>query len=156
MTWRGVEGWDDAAWRERGQVFSVLTKLGTACELVRSPDEIKRRFAGEMQALWVYCGVSRGSGHPAEPPAVLQLAGDDAGVGADRPEGVGAGRAARPHPQCTQAAAAAPGLLVLRGTQQPGPVEREGAWLQAGSHVEPYTFVLVSKSGISPDPKPSP
>lgn len=43
MTWRGVEGWDEAAWRERGQVFSVLTKLGTACELVRPPDEIKRR-----------------------------------------------------------------------------------------------------------------
>ncbi|OXB73991.1 UNVERIFIED_CONTAM: hypothetical protein H355_008850 [Colinus virginianus] len=34
VTWRGVEGWDDAAWRERGQVFSVLTKLGTACELI--------------------------------------------------------------------------------------------------------------------------
>lgn len=43
VTWRGVEGWDEAAWRERGQVFSVLTKLGTACELVRPPDEIKRR-----------------------------------------------------------------------------------------------------------------
>lgn len=43
VTWRGVEGWDDVAWRERGQVFSVLTKLGTACELVRPPDEIKRR-----------------------------------------------------------------------------------------------------------------
>lgn len=44
VTWRGVEGWDDAAWKERGQVFSVLTKLGTACELVRPPDEIKRRW----------------------------------------------------------------------------------------------------------------
>lgn len=101
VTWRGVEGCDDAAWRERGQVFSVLTKLGTACELVRSPDEIKRRFAGGMQALWLYCRVSRGGGHPAEPPAVPQLAGDDAGISADRPEGVRASHAARPHPQCT-------------------------------------------------------
>ncbi|XP_019471754.1 LOW QUALITY PROTEIN: neurobeachin-like protein 2 [Meleagris gallopavo] len=48
VTWRGVEGWDDAAWRERGQVFSVLTKLGTACELVRSPDEIKRSLLEMM------------------------------------------------------------------------------------------------------------
>ncbi|XP_008943134.1 PREDICTED: neurobeachin-like protein 2, partial [Merops nubicus] len=38
VTWRGVEGWDEGAWRERGQVFSVLTKLGTACEL-QTPEE---------------------------------------------------------------------------------------------------------------------
>ncbi|XP_009581895.1 PREDICTED: neurobeachin-like protein 2, partial [Fulmarus glacialis] len=48
VTWRGVEGWDDVAWRERGQVFSVLTKLGTACELVRPPDEIKRSLLEMM------------------------------------------------------------------------------------------------------------
>ncbi|XP_071415968.1 neurobeachin-like protein 2 isoform X2 [Pithys albifrons albifrons] len=48
VTWRGVEGWDDAAWRERGQVFSVLTKLGTACQLVRPPDEIKRSLLEMM------------------------------------------------------------------------------------------------------------
>uniref|UniRef100_A0A7M4E3Q1 Neurobeachin-like protein 2 n=1 Tax=Crocodylus porosus TaxID=8502 RepID=A0A7M4E3Q1_CROPO len=48
VTWRGVEGWDDAAWKERGQVFSVLTKLGTACELVRPPDEIKRSLLEMM------------------------------------------------------------------------------------------------------------
>uniref|UniRef100_A0A8D2LFF2 Neurobeachin-like protein 2 n=1 Tax=Varanus komodoensis TaxID=61221 RepID=A0A8D2LFF2_VARKO len=48
VTWRGVEGWDDAAWKERGQVFSVLTKLGSACELVRPPDEIKRSLLEEM------------------------------------------------------------------------------------------------------------
>ncbi|NXO23623.1 NBEL2 protein, partial [Cisticola juncidis] len=48
VTWRGVEGSDDAAWRERGQVFSVLTKLGTACELVRGPDEIKRSLLEMM------------------------------------------------------------------------------------------------------------
>uniref|UniRef100_A0A670JUE8 Neurobeachin-like protein 2 n=1 Tax=Podarcis muralis TaxID=64176 RepID=A0A670JUE8_PODMU len=48
VTWRGVEGWDDAAWKERGQVFSVLTKLGSACELVRQPDEIKRSLLEMM------------------------------------------------------------------------------------------------------------
>lgn len=39
----GAEGSGDAVWRERGQVFSVLTKLGSSCQLVRPPDEIKRR-----------------------------------------------------------------------------------------------------------------
>ncbi|XP_072858872.2 neurobeachin-like protein 2 isoform X3 [Pogona vitticeps] len=48
VTWRGVEGWDDPAWKERGQVFSVLTKLGSACELVRPPDEIKRSLLEMM------------------------------------------------------------------------------------------------------------
>ncbi|XP_066487542.1 neurobeachin-like protein 2 [Tiliqua scincoides] len=48
VTWRGVEGWDDAAWKERGQVFSVLTKLGSACELVHPPDEIKRSLLEMM------------------------------------------------------------------------------------------------------------
>nr|XP_056713128.1 neurobeachin-like protein 2 [Euleptes europaea] len=48
VTWQGVEGWDDAAWKERGQVFSVLTKLGSACELVRPPDEIKRSLLEMM------------------------------------------------------------------------------------------------------------
>ncbi|XP_063780672.1 neurobeachin-like protein 2 isoform X2 [Pseudophryne corroboree] len=48
VTWRGVEGQEDAAWKERGQVFSVLTKLGTACELVRPPDEIKRSLLEMM------------------------------------------------------------------------------------------------------------
>ncbi|NXR74405.1 NBEL2 protein, partial [Pycnonotus jocosus] len=48
VAWRGVEGSDEAAWRERGQVFSVLTKLGTACELVRPPDEIKRSLLEMM------------------------------------------------------------------------------------------------------------
>ncbi|GCB70856.1 hypothetical protein scyTo_0008692, partial [Scyliorhinus torazame] len=48
VTWRGVEGSEDAAWKERGQIFSVLTKLGTACELVRPPDEIKRSLLEMM------------------------------------------------------------------------------------------------------------
>lgn len=43
VTWRGVEGSDEAAWRERGQVFSVLTQLGASATLVRPPDCIKRR-----------------------------------------------------------------------------------------------------------------
>uniref|UniRef100_A0AAZ3R101 Neurobeachin-like protein 2 n=1 Tax=Oncorhynchus tshawytscha TaxID=74940 RepID=A0AAZ3R101_ONCTS len=37
----GSEGGEDAVWRERGQVFSVLTKLGSSCQLVRPPDDIK-------------------------------------------------------------------------------------------------------------------
>ncbi|XP_020371025.1 neurobeachin-like protein 2 isoform X1 [Rhincodon typus] len=48
VIWRGVEGSEDAAWKERGQIFSVLTKLGTACELVRPPDEIKRSLLEMM------------------------------------------------------------------------------------------------------------
>ncbi|XP_038664837.1 neurobeachin-like protein 2 isoform X1 [Scyliorhinus canicula] len=48
VTWRGVEGSEDTAWKERGQIFSVLTKLGTACELVRPPDEIKRSLLEMM------------------------------------------------------------------------------------------------------------
>ena len=43
VTWRGVDGSDGAAWRERGQVFSVLTQLGSSATLVRPPDCIKRR-----------------------------------------------------------------------------------------------------------------
>ncbi|KAJ0009506.1 hypothetical protein NQD34_001208 [Periophthalmus magnuspinnatus] len=41
VMWRGVEGSDDAAWVERGQVFSALTKLGTANELLQPVDQIK-------------------------------------------------------------------------------------------------------------------
>lgn len=42
--WRGVEGSDDLAWLERGQVFSALTKLGTANELLLPLDHIKLRW----------------------------------------------------------------------------------------------------------------
>ncbi|MGH0127029.1 UNVERIFIED_CONTAM: hypothetical protein FKN15_030295 [Acipenser sinensis] len=48
VTWRGVEGSDDTVWKERGQVFSVLTKLGSSCELVRPPDDIKRSLLEMM------------------------------------------------------------------------------------------------------------
>nr|XP_054599164.1 neurobeachin-like protein 1 isoform X1 [Nothobranchius furzeri] len=41
VMWRGVEGSDDSAWLERGQVFSALTKLGTANELLLPVDQIK-------------------------------------------------------------------------------------------------------------------
>ncbi|XP_075820546.1 neurobeachin-like protein 2 isoform X1 [Microtus pennsylvanicus] len=48
VTWRGVEGSDEAAWRERGQVFSVLTQLGASSTLVRPPDCIKRSLLEMM------------------------------------------------------------------------------------------------------------
>ncbi|KAM3872786.1 LOW QUALITY PROTEIN: neurobeachin-like protein 2 [Diretmus argenteus] len=44
----GAEGGEDAVWRERGQVFSVLTKLGSSCQLVRPPDDIKRSLLEMM------------------------------------------------------------------------------------------------------------
>ncbi|CAM9697469.1 unnamed protein product [Lampetra planeri] len=40
--WHGVEGSDESAWRERGQVFTALTKLGSRCLLLRPPSHIKR------------------------------------------------------------------------------------------------------------------
>lgn len=43
VMWKGVSGSDDAAWLERGQVFSALTKLGTANELLLPVDHIKLR-----------------------------------------------------------------------------------------------------------------
>lgn len=48
VTWRGVEGSDEVAWRERGQVFSVLTQLGASATLVRPPDCIKRSLLEMM------------------------------------------------------------------------------------------------------------
>ncbi|XP_045434738.1 neurobeachin-like protein 2 isoform X2 [Pipistrellus kuhlii] len=48
VTWRGVEDSDEAAWRERGQVFSVLTQLGASATLVRPPDCIKRSLLEMM------------------------------------------------------------------------------------------------------------
>ncbi|XP_075884079.1 neurobeachin-like protein 2 isoform X3 [Nelusetta ayraudi] len=44
----GLEGAEDVVWRERGQVFSVLTKLGSSCQLVRPPDDIKRSLLEMM------------------------------------------------------------------------------------------------------------
>lgn len=44
----GAEGNEDVVWRERGQVFSVLTKLGSSCQLVRPPDDIKRSLLEMM------------------------------------------------------------------------------------------------------------
>ncbi|XP_067349898.1 neurobeachin-like protein 1 isoform X7 [Channa argus] len=48
VTWRGVEGSDDSAWLERGQVFSALTKLGTANELLLPVDQIKLSLMERM------------------------------------------------------------------------------------------------------------
>ncbi|KAI1886215.1 hypothetical protein AGOR_G00211700 [Albula goreensis] len=48
VLWSGAEGSEDAVWRERGQVFSVLTKLGSSCQLVRPPDDIKRSLLEMM------------------------------------------------------------------------------------------------------------
>ncbi|GAA6101837.1 neurobeachin-like protein 1 isoform X1, partial [Tachysurus ichikawai] len=48
VMWKGVSGSDDAAWLERGQVFSALTKLGTANELLLPVDHIKLRLLERM------------------------------------------------------------------------------------------------------------
>eukprot|EP00064_Thunnus_orientalis_P017246 superscaffoldBa00003616_g17326 len=48
VMWRGVEGSDDTAWLERGQVFSALTKLGTANELLLPVDQIKLSLMERM------------------------------------------------------------------------------------------------------------
>ncbi|KAM4537797.1 neurobeachin-like protein 1 isoform 2-T2 [Fundulus diaphanus] len=53
VMWRGVEGSDDAAWLERGQVFSALTKLGTANELLLPVDQIKLSLFERMLELAV-------------------------------------------------------------------------------------------------------
>ncbi|XP_062847864.1 neurobeachin-like protein 2 [Trichomycterus rosablanca] len=48
VLWTGTEGSEDVVWRERGQVFSVLTKLGSSWQLVRPPDDIKRNLLEMM------------------------------------------------------------------------------------------------------------
>ncbi|XP_018596219.2 neurobeachin-like protein 2 isoform X1 [Scleropages formosus] len=48
VLWSGTEGNEDAVWRERGLVFSVLTTLGSSCQLVRPPDDIKRSLLEMM------------------------------------------------------------------------------------------------------------
>ncbi|XP_076871278.1 neurobeachin-like protein 1 isoform X2 [Brachyhypopomus gauderio] len=48
VMWRGVGGSDDAAWLERGQVFSALTKLATTNELLMPVDHIKLRLMEQM------------------------------------------------------------------------------------------------------------
>uniref|UniRef100_A0A673IL07 Neurobeachin-like 1 n=1 Tax=Sinocyclocheilus rhinocerous TaxID=307959 RepID=A0A673IL07_9TELE len=53
VMWRGVEGSDDTAWLERGQVFSALTKLGTANELLLPVDHIKLSLMERMLELAV-------------------------------------------------------------------------------------------------------
>ncbi|XP_019409295.1 PREDICTED: neurobeachin-like protein 1 isoform X2 [Crocodylus porosus] len=48
VMWKGLEKSDDAAWIERGQVFSALTKLGISNELLRPSDEIKLNLLEKM------------------------------------------------------------------------------------------------------------
>uniref|UniRef100_A0A8C4KFS9 Neurobeachin-like protein 2 n=1 Tax=Dromaius novaehollandiae TaxID=8790 RepID=A0A8C4KFS9_DRONO len=48
VMWKGLERSDDDAWIERGQVFSALTKLGIANELLRPSDEIKLNLLEKM------------------------------------------------------------------------------------------------------------
>uniref|UniRef100_A0AAQ4QN44 Neurobeachin-like 1 n=1 Tax=Gasterosteus aculeatus aculeatus TaxID=481459 RepID=A0AAQ4QN44_GASAC len=48
VMWRGVEGSDDSAWLERGQVFSALAKLATANELLLPVDRIKLSLMERM------------------------------------------------------------------------------------------------------------
>lgn len=56
--WRGLEGSDDAAWIERGQVFSAFTKIGTANELLCPSDEIKLKLVENRTVkyfnTWIY------------------------------------------------------------------------------------------------------
>ncbi|XP_063733785.1 neurobeachin-like protein 1 isoform X2 [Eleginops maclovinus] len=54
VMWRGVEGSDDSAWLERGQVFSALTKLATANELLLPVDQIKLSLMERMLE-WAVC-----------------------------------------------------------------------------------------------------
>ncbi|KAJ4920566.1 hypothetical protein JOQ06_022127 [Pogonophryne albipinna] len=54
VMWRGVEGSDDSAWIERGQVFSALTKLATANELLLPVDQIKLSLMERMLE-WSVC-----------------------------------------------------------------------------------------------------
>ncbi|KAJ6665248.1 hypothetical protein lerEdw1_004297 [Lerista edwardsae] len=48
VMWKGIEKSDDAAWIERGQVFSALTKLGISNELLQPSDEIKLNLLEKM------------------------------------------------------------------------------------------------------------
>ncbi|XP_025903832.1 neurobeachin-like protein 1 isoform X2 [Nothoprocta perdicaria] len=48
IMWKGLERSDDSAWIERGQVFSALTKLGIANELLQPSDEIKLNLLEKM------------------------------------------------------------------------------------------------------------
>uniref|UniRef100_A0A670XXI6 Neurobeachin like 1 n=1 Tax=Pseudonaja textilis TaxID=8673 RepID=A0A670XXI6_PSETE len=48
VMWKGIERSDDAAWIEKGQVFSALTKLGISNELLLPSDEIKLNLLEKM------------------------------------------------------------------------------------------------------------
>lgn len=48
IMWQGVEGSDEMAWKERGQVFSWFDNLNTNNDLICTPDELKRRLLEMM------------------------------------------------------------------------------------------------------------
>ncbi|XP_068101120.1 neurobeachin-like protein 1 isoform X2 [Hyperolius riggenbachi] len=48
LMWKGIDKSDSATWTERGQVFSALTSLGMANELLRPSDEIKLNLLEKM------------------------------------------------------------------------------------------------------------
>ncbi|GAB1600529.1 neurobeachin-like protein 1 isoform X2 [Argonauta hians] len=54
ITLKGVEGSDKAAWRERGQVFSCLDKMNQSYELLKHPNELKRRLLEIMLTSCTY------------------------------------------------------------------------------------------------------
>lgn len=118
-----MEGVEDVVWRERGQVFSVLTKLGSSCQLVRPPDDIKRRSAMK--------NAKNIKSHTSFFSSLLnsccarQLVGNDGGFLPVRPEG-GSGSGPAFLPQSGSASQAAAGLPVCGGHGQPLAVERKG------------------------------
>lgn len=128
-----MEGAEDVVWRERGQVFSVLTKLGSSCQLVRPPDDIKRRSAAipaacatfktnshfRLRHFSLFCHVSLICRSARQP------VGDDVGFLSVGPEG-GSGSGPSFLPQSGSASQAAAGLPVCGGHRQPLAVERKG------------------------------
>ncbi|XP_069471622.1 neurobeachin-like protein 1 isoform X2 [Ambystoma mexicanum] len=48
VLWKGIDLSDDATWIERGQVFSALSKLGMANQLLQPSDELKLNLLEKM------------------------------------------------------------------------------------------------------------
>lgn len=139
VMWRGVEGSDDVAWLERGQVFSALTKLGTANELLLPLDHIKLRSEFLSSA-----GTTPHTRLPRLDHRCLSSQSDGAyaGVGGGgQPRGVHA-HAASAHRERRQVAARGPGLPAGRGAGQSGAVDGEGAGGDGDPDGQPDGVVL--------------
>ncbi|KAL4217498.1 Neurobeachin-like protein 1 [Mactra antiquata] len=65
IMWSGVEGSDDAAWKERGQVFSWLDHISQSNELICQVEELKRRLL-EMMLHACMADIKDG-GHSSQP-----------------------------------------------------------------------------------------